>query len=110
MMLITVPLVYHFIINELYLSGLRYFYFLAAGFWLWTISYFFFSWMIYFRMKKKILSLSVVYILVSVSANYIFVSRFGVNGGGVCKYFSLFHSIIDNFIRNPQLVEKQRPG
>lgn len=89
-MLITVPLVYHFIINELYLPGLRYFYFLAAGFWLWTISYFFFSWMIYFRMKKKILSLSVVYILVSVSANYIFVSRFGVNGAAYANISAYF--------------------
>lgn len=67
------PLLYHFFIDEKYHSALEYNYLLCIGSFLWGISYFFYSFLLYNKEKRKILILSISCIAVSLGCNYFFI-------------------------------------
>jgi O-antigen/teichoic acid export membrane protein len=88
--IIITPFLYHYFINENYHPGLQYMYIIAIGYYLWGISYFFYSYMLFHKQKKKILLLSAVSILISLASNTFFISRyssFGAAIGVCCTYF-----------------------
>lgn len=87
-MLLT-PVAYHLFINEKYHSGLKYVFILCGGYFLWTISYFFFSFLLYYKEKRKILLLSCLAILISLVSNYFFIKHWNASGAAVsniCTY------------------------
>jgi O-antigen/teichoic acid export membrane protein len=77
------PLAYTLILKTAYHPGLQYFYFICIGNFCWSISYFFYSFMLYHKQKRKILALSALSILVSISANYLFIKGNGGFGAAV---------------------------
>ncbi len=70
MVVILTPLLYRFFINEAYHPGLEYLFLLCTGTFLWAISYFFYSFLLYYKEKRKLLYLSLICIGISLSSNY----------------------------------------
>lgn len=83
LLLAFVPLAYLWVINKSYRSGMQYYYLLCIGYYLWTIAYLFFSFLLYYKQKKTIIFLSVCFIVISLSSNYIFISRMAAWGGAI---------------------------
>ena len=87
------PVLYHFFINAKYHPALKYSYLLCIGNFLWAISYFFYSFILYHKEKKNILLLSVCSIIISLVCNYFFIPRlsdFGAALSTVVSYFLVF--------------------
>ncbi|MBC7534486.1 MAG: hypothetical protein H7258_02190 [Ferruginibacter sp.] len=77
------PLAYRFFINVKYLPALGYIHILFAGYFIWAIVYFFYSFLLYFKEKRKIMLLSVFSIACALGFNYFFISRSGAWGAAV---------------------------
>ena len=88
--IIITPLLYHFFINPQYHSALRYIYLLCIGNFLWAISYFFYSFLLYHKQKKTILILSLCCIIISVACNYVFIKQWKDFGGALSTIVSYF--------------------
>lgn len=87
LIILLTPVLYHNFINVKYHPALRYTYLLALGYFLWTVSYFFYSFLLYNKKKKKILALSLCCITISLSCNYFFISQWRDLGGGLSVFF-----------------------
>ena len=87
-LIVVTPLLYHYFINEKYHPALRYSYLLCAGNFLWTLSYFFYSFLLYHKQKKKILALSLCCIAISLACNYFFISKWKDYGAAVSTLVS----------------------
>ncbi|MDE3214204.1 MAG: polysaccharide biosynthesis C-terminal domain-containing protein, partial [Bacteroidota bacterium] len=85
-----IPLIYHLCINSRYWPGIRFYYLLSTGYFFWTLTTFFYSFLIYDKSKRKIFLLAVVSILVSLISNYGFISHFGAIGASVSVCLSYF--------------------
>jgi O-antigen/teichoic acid export membrane protein len=86
----TVPAIYHLFINERYWPGIRFYYLLSSGYFFWALASFFYNFLIYDKKKRQIFSLSVFSIIISLSSNYIFISKMGAWGASIsvcCSYF-----------------------
>lgn len=80
---------YNTIIHPKFITGLNYFFLLAVGNTLWCIAYFFYSFLMYYKAKRKILLVGIATILVSVSFNSFFIRNYGEWGAAVsniCTY------------------------
>ena len=75
LLLAFVPLAYQFVIPHNYNAGLNYYYLLCIGYFFWGIAYLFFSFLLYFKQKKKIIFLSAAFILISLTSNYFFIKN-----------------------------------
>ncbi len=90
LLLAAVPLVYKFIINKNYLPGLQYYWLLCIGYYFWTIAYLFFSILLYYKYKRKIIALSFSFAAISLTSNYFFIKNMQSVGAAVsvfCSYF-----------------------
>jgi len=83
MIIIVTPLLYHYFINAKYHPALKYTYMLCIAYFLWAVSYFFYSFLLYHKQKRKLLALSVCCILVSLACNYFFIKRWHDQGAAV---------------------------
>lgn len=84
LIIVFTPLMYHYFIHEqAYHSALRYIYILCAGYFLWCVTYFFYSYLLYHKQKKKLLLLSVCGIIASLGSNYIFIPRWHDYGAAI---------------------------
>lgn len=101
-LLVVMPLVYRYFVNEKYHSALEYSYLLCIGIYIWCVSYFFYSFLLYYKEKKKLLGLSASAILVSIACNYFFISRWGVMGAAVssCVLYGIVCLLILGFTRH----------
>jgi O-antigen/teichoic acid export membrane protein len=84
------PFLYRYFINASYLPGLRYMYLIAIGYFLWSIAYFFYSFMLYNKQKKKILMLSLASIFISLLSNYFFIKYWNAQGAAISVCISYF--------------------
>ncbi|MEO7317122.1 MAG: oligosaccharide flippase family protein [Ginsengibacter sp.] len=75
LVIFTTPYLYKFFINNYYSPGLEYMYLIAIGYFFWAITYFFYSFLLYKKLKRKILSLSLISIAVSLVSNYFFIKQ-----------------------------------
>ena len=75
LLLAFVPLAYQFVIPRNYSAGLNYYYLLCIGYFFWGIAYLFFSFLLYFKQKKKIIFLSAAFIIISLTSNYFFIKN-----------------------------------
>lgn len=80
LMIVTVPLVYKYFIHQRYGAAVNYFYLMALGYFTWTITYFFYSFLLYYKQKKKILYLSLIIIPIAIATVYAFTSQWGAKG------------------------------
>lgn len=82
-LLIFMPLVYRYFVNEKYHPALEYSYLLCIGIYIWCVSYFFYSFLLYYKEKRKLLGLSISAILVSLVCNYWFIREWKEVGAAV---------------------------
>ncbi|MEO8768519.1 MAG: polysaccharide biosynthesis C-terminal domain-containing protein [Ferruginibacter sp.] len=87
-LIVGTPFLYKYFINAKYAPALRYSYLLYLGNFLWTLCYFFYSFLLYHKKKKKILILSLCCIAVSLSCNYFFISKWLDYGAAVSTLVS----------------------
>lgn len=89
-LLFFVPVIYHLFINENYWPGIRYYYFLSAGYFFWTIAIFLYTFLFYHKQKRKLFTLAFISIIISLSSNYFFIKSMGAAGAAIsvcCSYF-----------------------
>ena len=95
--LIATPLAYTVMLKSSYLPGLQYFYFICIGNFFWSISYFFYAFLLYQKQKRKILFASTISIFISITANYFFIKKMGSYGAAlsiITIYFLVFITIL----------------
>jgi O-antigen/teichoic acid export membrane protein len=85
------PFLYKHFINEKYYGGLSYLYLIVIGYFFWNITYFFYSFLLYKKQKRKLISLSLISITISVVLNYFFIKKWHAQGAAlsVCISFLL---------------------
>ncbi len=81
--IIATPLIYHLFIHEKYHPALQYNSFLCVGYYFWAISYFFYAFLLYHKLKTRLLILSISCIAISVGCNYFFISRYNAQGAAI---------------------------
>jgi O-antigen/teichoic acid export membrane protein len=86
--IIVLPLVYHFLLKQTYLPGLQYCYLLCIGQLFWAIAWFFFSWLLYHKEKKKILMLSLTAIVTSFVFNWLLTGLYAATGAAIATIAS----------------------
>ncbi|MES2847509.1 MAG: oligosaccharide flippase family protein [Bacteroidota bacterium] len=77
------PLVYHVALKPSYSEGLSYCYLICIGYFFWSVTYFFYAFMLYHKQKRKILFASALSIIVSVSMHLLFTKKFGAYGAAL---------------------------
>ncbi len=85
-----VPVAYHLFINKTYWPGISYYYFLSAGYFFWAITFFLYTFLFYYKQKKKLFTLAIISIAISVGSNYFFIKNMGTRGAAIsvcCSYF-----------------------
>jgi O-antigen/teichoic acid export membrane protein len=90
MLLFCVPVVYHLFINNNYWPGIRYYYFLSAGYFFWTITAFLYTFLLYHKQKRKLFTLAIFSVIISLGCNYFFIKSMGAFGASIsvcCSYF-----------------------
>lgn len=100
--MVFTPLFYKLFINIKYHHALQYIYLITGGYFAWTITYFFYSFLLFNKKKGIILFLSLLSILVSLGCNYFFINRFGDTGAAVavCSCYLLMMFITIFFTRD----------
>ncbi len=86
LIILFTPLMYRLFINERYHPALNYIYILCIGYFLWSVSYFFYSFLLYNKQKKKILALSFCCIVISLSCNYYFIGNWADKGAAIAVF------------------------
>ena len=94
------PVLYKYFINNSYHSGLKYFYLVATGYFFWSVTYFFYSFMFYKKHKKKILALSIFSISISLVNNYFFIKNNHATGAAFSVFISYFLVLIVTILAN----------
>ena len=84
------PLLYKYFINSSYHPGLKYFYLIATGYFFWSVTYFFYTFMFYKKHKKVILLLSLISIFISITNNYFFIKNDHTYGAALSVCISYF--------------------
>jgi O-antigen/teichoic acid export membrane protein len=96
--IILTPLLYHLFINAKYHPALRYSYILCTGYFLWSVTYFFYSYLLYHKKKKKILALAFCGIVISLGCNYFFIKNWHEMGAAfavlTCYFLVLILTLI----------------
>jgi len=90
LLLLFVPLAYRFMVNKTYRPGLDYYWLICIGYYFWTIAYLFFSFLLYYRHKRKIIGLSAAFACISLTSNYFFIKNMSSMGAATsvfCSYF-----------------------
>lgn len=84
------PVLYKYFINSSYYPGLKYFYLIATGYFFWSVTYFFYTFMFYKKHKKMILLLSVISIFISLTNNYFSIKNGHTYGAALSVCISYF--------------------
>jgi O-antigen/teichoic acid export membrane protein len=90
LLLFCVPVIYHLFINNNYWPGIGYYYLLSSGYFFWTITIFLYTFLLYYKQKKKLFTLAFISIILSLISNYFFIKSMGSLGASIsvcCCYF-----------------------
>ena len=94
LIIIFIPILYHYFIHVKYHSALKYIYLLCISNFLWAVTYYFYSFMLYHKQKKKILGLSFISIAISITCNYFFIKSRGDTGAAIATVTCYFLVLI----------------
>ncbi|MEO6404096.1 MAG: polysaccharide biosynthesis C-terminal domain-containing protein [Ferruginibacter sp.] len=89
LLILGTQVAYRLFINYRYFPALQYQFLLCIGFFLWGIAYFFYSFLLYHKDKKRIIWISVCAMVCSLSLNYFLIKEWGASGAAistVCTY------------------------
>ena len=81
--IIFIYIVYIYFLNVKYVNALSYIYLICAGYFTWCITYFFYSFLLYKKEKKKLFVLSAGNIIISLLSNYYFIGKGGAYGAAL---------------------------
>ncbi|MGB5006442.1 MAG: hypothetical protein WBO39_05850 [Ferruginibacter sp.] len=82
---------YYFLINKIYLPGIKYFFVVAVQAFIWALNYFIFLFLLYHKEKRKILKVALISIVCSVAINIFMVKHFMIWGDALS---SLVNTVI----------------
>lgn len=99
--IIIIPLVYKYFINEKYYSAVQYFYLIALGYFIWTLTSFFHTFLLYYKQKRKMLQLALISMIVSLGSIYFFTKHLGATGaaGGILLSYCITFILTLLFVR-----------
>lgn len=82
---------YYFLINKIYLPGMKYFFVVALQTFIWALNYFVFLFLLYHKEKRKILKVALISIVCSIAINTFMVKHFLIWGDAIS---SLMNTLI----------------
>lgn len=82
---------YYFLINKIYLPGMKYFFVVALQTFIWALNYFVFLFLLYHKEKRKILKVALISIACSIAINTFMVKHFLIWGDALS---SLMNTLI----------------
>jgi len=101
---------YYFLINKIYLPGIRYFFVVAVQAFIWALNYFMFLFLLYHKEKRKILKVALISIVCSVAINIFMVKHFMIWGDALSSLFNtlIFSGLVIFFTKDiiPQTPDK----
>ena len=83
-----VPFAYIVLLEPGYHKGLNYYYFICLGQFCWSIAYLFCSFLLYYKLKKRLMLFSLAAIVLSVACNYWFIRQWQSGGAALACFLS----------------------
>lgn len=106
LIIITIPFVYKYLINSRYYSAVSYFYLIALSYFIWSITSFFHTFLLYYKHKRKMLQLSLISMAISIPCIYIFTKQMGVTGTAAGVFLSYSITLILTLIFVKKHIQK----
>jgi O-antigen/teichoic acid export membrane protein len=94
MLIIATPFVYRHMLSPVYSQGLSYYFYICIGYFFWSISYFLYSFILYRKEKRKLLTISVLSAVVSIVSHSMFAKYYGAYGAAVSMCLVYFIILI----------------
>jgi len=112
--ILVVLFAYYFLIDKIYLPGIKYFFLVALASYIWGLNYFLFLFLLYHKQKRKILKVTIISLVCSVTVNIIMVKNFLILGDALASLintviFSLLIIIFAKKIIRDTLTQKIKP-
>lgn len=100
--IIIIPFIYKLFINSRYHSAISYFYLIALAYFIWTITSFFHTFLLYYKQKRKLLQLSLLSLIITIATIYFFTVRMGVKGTatGILLSYCITFILTVFFVKN----------
>jgi O-antigen/teichoic acid export membrane protein len=95
---------YHLFINIKYHEALQYIYFIAAGYFFWTLASILYSFFLYYKEKRKIIIHSFLSMAVAITANYFFIKRWSAYGAAVAVMVSYFFVFLITLVSTKKYI------
>ncbi|GAB2829477.1 lipopolysaccharide biosynthesis protein [Ferruginibacter profundus] len=113
--ILVVLFAYYFLIDKVYLSGIKYFFLVALASYIWGLNYFLFLFLLYHKQKRKILTVTLISLACSITVNIIMVKNFLILGDALASLintiiFSLLIIIFAQKIIKDTLTKKITPA
>lgn len=98
LLLLFIPLVYNIALKSSYLPGIHYYYFICIGYFLWSLSIFFYPFMFYHKQKKKLLTVSMLSIAACVISQVYFIKNMGAYGAALSIFVVYLFSFLTTLV------------
>ena len=99
-------LFYHLFINIKYHEALKYIYFIATGYFFWTLVSILYSFLLYYKEKRKIIIHSALCMLVTIAFNYFFIKKWSAYGAGIAIMVSYFTVLLITLLVTKKYLRK----
>ena len=92
---------YFFLINKIYLPGMKYFFVVAFQAFLWALNYFMFLFLLFYKEKRKILTVALISIVCSIAINTFMVKHFLILGDALSSLINtvIFSGLVITFTK-----------
>jgi O-antigen/teichoic acid export membrane protein len=93
---------YFFLINKIYLPGMKYFFVVALASFIWALNYFVFLFLLYHKEKRKILKVGLISLVCSIVINTLLVKYFSIWGDALSGLINtlIFSALVIFFTKN----------
>jgi O-antigen/teichoic acid export membrane protein len=88
LVIVLVPLAYMMLLDPGYQKGLSYYYLICLGQFCWSIAYLFCSFLLYYKLKKRLMLFSLAAIALSVIFNYWLIGQWQSKGAALACFLS----------------------
>lgn len=106
-MFIAIPLLFRFFIGQDFQAGQPYAYILCAGYFMWGIYNAFVAYLIYYENNRKILYISVIGMVCSLTLNFLMVPRLGADGAAIASVATYSIMAITCFLMVRSVLNKE---
>ena len=93
---------YYFLIDKIYLPGMKYFFVVALASFIWALNYFVFLFLLYHKEKRKILKVGLISLVCSIVINTLLVKYFSIWGDALSSLINtfIFSGLVIFFTKN----------